>query len=38
LFVAAAEIDWPAVLSGAAAARVELPTYAFQRQPYRLSK
>jgi hypothetical protein len=38
LFVAGAEIDWPAVLSGAAAARVELPTYAFHRQPYWLSR
>jgi acyl transferase domain-containing protein len=38
LFVAGAEIDWPAVLSGTAAARMELPTYAFQRRPYSLSR
>ncbi|AOR34239.1 hypothetical protein BFF78_27140 [Streptomyces fodineus] len=34
LFVTGAELDWPAVLSGTGSARVELPTYAFQRQRY----
>ncbi|MGW1163373.1 type I polyketide synthase [Streptomyces sp. NPDC002519] len=34
LFVTGAELDWSAVDFGKAPARVDLPTYAFQRQPY----
>ncbi len=34
LFATGAEIDWTTVLSGTGTARVELPTYAFQRDHY----
>ncbi|MEV1322009.1 SDR family NAD(P)-dependent oxidoreductase, partial [Micromonospora arborensis] len=37
LFTRGVDVDWPAVLEGVPRRRVDLPTYAFQRQRYWLS-